>query len=397
MSESEAAAPVGGTPIPLVDLAAQHAGLKPELDAAIAEVIAQSSFIQGPAVAAFEDAFAKALGVRHCIGVANGTAALMLALQASGIGPGDEVITASLTFFATAEAICTLGARPVFVDVDPVSATLDPVGVAEAVTARTRAIVPVHLYGGPCDMDPILAVARRHGLMVVEDAAQAHLASYRDGLVGTFGHAAGFSFFPGKNLGALGDAGAVTTNDDTLAARVRALRDHGRAGKYLHDILGFNYRMDGLQGAVLALKLRHLPAWTEARRGLAARYEARLGEMGLMDRGVTPIRPMGEGRGVFHLYVVRLPPQTDREAVQRALHAAGIATGVHYPVPCHQQPALVGLGCGDGAACSPSPGLPVTEDLVGCILSLPMYPELGVERVDRIVASLDAALTATAT
>ncbi|MCS7062378.1 MAG: DegT/DnrJ/EryC1/StrS family aminotransferase, partial [Anaerolineae bacterium] len=265
--------------IPLVDLKAQYAAIKSEIDAAIQRVIDTTAFINGPDVAAFEQEFARFCGATHAVGVASGTAALQLALQACGIGEGDEVITVAHTFCATAEAIVHVGARPVFVDIDPHSYTIDPDAVAQAITSRTKAILPVHLYGMPADMDAINAIAQRHGLFVIEDAAQAHGALYKGRPVGALGHAACFSFYPGKNLGAYGDAGAVTTNDPVIAQRVLALRDHGRAigpdgkrSKYEHDQVGYGERLDTLQAAILRAKLRHLPAWTARRQGIAEQY-----------------------------------------------------------------------------------------------------------------------------
>lgn len=364
--------------IPFVDLKAQYAAIKPEIDAAMAAVIADCAFIQGPYVERFETAFAAACGAAHCVGVSNGTAALTLALEAVGVKAGDEVITVAHTFFATAEAICALGATPVFVDVDAATATLDPAAIEPAITERTSAIVPVHLYGGPCAMDPIMEIARRHGLKVVEDAAQAHLADYRGRRAGTLGDAASFSFYPGKNLGAYGDAGAVTTDDPAVAARVRSQRDHGRRSKYEHDVVGANHRMDGLQGAILDVKLGHLESWTAARRRAAAAYDARLRAAGL-----ETVRPVDGGTSAHHLYVVTLPEGVDRGAVQAALAEQGIATGVHYPVPCHRQPALAALN---------APPLPVTERLAARCLSLPMFPELTDAQVDRVCAALIAVL-----
>lgn len=357
-------------PVPFVDLRAQYADIKPEVDGAIAAVLEDCAFIQGPYVEAFEHAFAARLGARHAIGCSSGTSALTLALEAFGVRAGDEVITVAHTFFATVEAILGLGAQPVFVDVDPRTHSMDPAAVAKAVTPRTRAIVPVHIYGAPCAMDAILDLAQRHRLKVIEDAAQAHLATWRGKPAGTLGDAGCFSFFPGKNLGAYGDAGAVVTADDDAAARMRSMRNHGRVAKYEHDLVGYNHRMDGVQGAVLSVKLRHLDRWTAARRRLAALYDALLA-----DAPVRPVAPPPETEPAYHLYVVELD---GRDQVRRALKADGIETGVHYPLPCHLQPALGGR-----------PGaLPVTEALAGRVLSLPMYPELPPEAVERVAAAL---------
>ncbi|MCF8506725.1 MAG: DegT/DnrJ/EryC1/StrS family aminotransferase [Caulobacter sp.] len=363
--------------VPFVDLKAQYATIRDEIRDAMTAVLEETAFIQGPHVEGFERTFAERLGVAHCVGCSSGTSALTLALEAVGVRPGDEVITVSHTFFATAEAILGLGAVPVFVDVRADTHLMDPEAVASAVTPRTRAIVPVHVYGGPCDMDAIGAIAARHGLKVVEDAAQAHLATCQGRMVGTLGDAACFSFYPGKNLGAYGDAGAVTTADPALAVRMRSMRDHGRAAKYEHDAVGHNHRMDGLQGAILAVKLRHLDGWTEARRRAAALYDRHLGDLGL-----SGIRPGPGCRPVHHLHVVELPEGIDRGALQAALQAQGIATGVHYPIPCHLQPAIDGR-----------PGsLPVTERLAGRILSLPIYPEITEAQIAHVCRALRDAL-----
>ena len=357
------------TAIPLVDLKAQFANHRAEIMAAIEAVIADCAFVQGPHVAAFEQAFAARMGVRHAIGCSSGTSALTLPLEALGIGPGDEVITVAHTFFATVEAVCQLGARPVFVDVDPLTCTMDPAAAAAALSPRTKALLPVHLYGTPCHMDELGALARAHGLALVEDAAQAHLATYKGKTVGAIGDATTFSFYPGKNLGAYGDAGLVSTDDDRLAARMRKMRDHGRSSKYEHDAIGYNHRMDGIQGAVLAAKLVHLDAWTAARRAHGAAYDARLAAAGFQVAR-TPAGAVSS----YHLYVAQV---SNRDRTQAALAAAGIASGVHYPVPLHLQPALAGLGGRPGM-------LPVTERLAGRVLSLPIYPELSDAQRERI-------------
>lgn len=363
--------------IPFGDLGRQHAAIRHEIDAAIAEVIADAAFIQGPHVAGFERAFAERLGVAHCVGCSSGTSALVLALEALGVGPGDEVITVAQTFFATAEAIFKVGATPVFVEIDADTHTMDPAAAEAAVTPRTRALLPVHIYGGPCDMDALAAIARRHRLKLIEDAAQAHLAEYRGRMVGALGDAACFSFYPGKNLGALGDAGAVTTGDAAAAARMRTMRDHGRTGKYSHGAIGDNHRMDGIQGAVLAVKLRHLDAWTAARRRIAARYAERLAAIGAR---MVPAVP--GARPVHHLMVVELSEGIDRDRVRAAMAERGVATGVHYPIPCHLQPALGG-----------APGsLPVTERVAERILSLPIFAEIADAEIDAVCAALGAAM-----
>lgn len=366
-------APQPDAPIPLVDLAAHHRALQPAIDAAIGRVLASTRFIGGPEVEAFEAAFAGYCGCRHAVGVASGTAALELTLRALVIGPGDEVITTPFTFFATAEAILQTGASVVFADIDPVTYNLSPVAAASVLTARTRAIVPVHLYGRPADMDGLCALADRHSLAVVEDAAQAHGARLHGRRAGSLGHAGCFSFFPSKNLGALGDAGAVVTDDPAIAARVRSLRDHGRSSKYLHQEVGFGQRLDALHAAVLAAKLPQLDANNARRRRLAERYSQLLA-------GTDLVLPAAENgvESVYHLYVVRT---AQRAAVLAALAEAGIEGGVHYPVPLHLQPALQGMQLARGA-------FPVAEAAAETVLSLPIYPEMTEAQQDRVVAVL---------
>jgi dTDP-4-amino-4,6-dideoxygalactose transaminase len=356
-------------PIPFVDLEGQYRKLKPQIASAIDEVLESRAFIQGPFAARFEKEFADVLGARHGIGCANGTAAISLALEAMGIGRGDEVITVSHTFFATAEAIYHVGATPVFVDIDPDSYTLDAALLEAAITPRTKAIIAVHLYGTPADMDAINAVAARHGLKVVEDAAQAHLATYRGKSAGTLGDAASFSFYPGKNLGAFGDAGFITTSSDETAQRLRRLRDHGRLSKYEHDVIGYNQRMDGLQAAILSVKLKYLAEWTETRRRNAARYDARL-----QAKGFKTIKAPDHTRSAYHLYVVEVE---NREEMLKILGEAGIGCGVHYPVPLHLQPALKQRITGRDA-------LPHTERAAARVLSLPMCGELTEDGVERV-------------
>lgn len=356
------------TRIPLVDLKKQYEFLKPEIHAAIDEVFRTGRYIQGPSVDAFEIAFSQKLGAAHGIGCANGTAAVSLALEALGVGRGDEVITVSHTFIATAEAICHVGATPVFVDIDPGNYCIDPECFEAAITPRTRAVIVVHLYGTPCDMDSILKIAGKHGIEVIEDAAQAHLATYRGRCVGTLGDCGTFSFFPSKNLGAYGDAGFVTCGSADTAALLRKLRDHGRTSKYEHDIIGYNQRMDALQAAMLSVKLRHLDTWTDARRRLAARYDSRL-----RPAGFKTIQPTNESAPVYHLYVFET---SNREDVINALTQEGIETGIHYPLPLHLQAAFAG---------ATMPGaLPTTERAARRVLSLPIFPELADEDVDRI-------------
>ncbi|HSN73914.1 MAG TPA: DegT/DnrJ/EryC1/StrS family aminotransferase [Anaerolineae bacterium] len=361
--------------MPLVDLKAQYAALRPEIDAAIARVIANTSFIMGPEVRAFEEAFAAWCQARYAVGVSSGTAAIELTLRALGVGPGDEVITTPFTFIATAEAISATGATPVFADIDPATYNLDPAAVEAAITPRTRALLPVHLYGQPADMDALAAIAQSHGLALIEDAAQAHGGEIDGRRVGSLGDVACFSFYPGKNLGAYGDGGAVTTDDAVLAARLRKLRDHGRSSKYLHDELGYAHRLDALQAAILAAKLPHLDAANAARRRLAARYRELLADSDLVlpfvPDGVTP---------VWHLYVIRTLRRDDLLA---SLKAQGIEAGIHYPLPLHLQPAYRSLGLGPGS-------FPVAEDAARQVLSLPLFPEMTEKQQKRVAAALGA-------
>jgi dTDP-4-amino-4,6-dideoxygalactose transaminase len=366
--------------IAFVDLRRQYDAIADELDAAMAAVIRDTAFVGGEHVARFEREFAAYCEAAHCIGVANGTDALELSLRALDIGPGDEVLTVPNTFIATAAAISAVGATPVFVDVDPDTYQLDPALLERAITARTRAIMPVHLYGHPADLDAILALAARHDLFVVEDACQAHGARYKGRRVGAIGHVGCFSFYPGKNLGAYGDAGAVVTNSAELAARVRRMADHGREDKYRHAVVGRNSRLDGLQAAVLSAKLRHLDEWNAARRRIAQELTARLAEGPVTPPAVSP-----DVEAVFHLYVVR---SERREAVRRALDEAGIASGIHYPIPLHLQPAYRALGLGPGS-------YPVAEEHARQILSLPIFPELTYEEIDRICEVVERAASPT--
>jgi dTDP-4-amino-4,6-dideoxygalactose transaminase len=377
-------------PIPLVDLRAQYEPLKDEIRQAWDEVLESMQLFLGPNVQALEREFAAYCGVAHAVGISDGTTALHLALRAGGIGPGDEVITVSHTFIATAEAILLAGATPVLVDVDPGTYNMDVNQVEAAITARTRAILPVHLYGQCADMDPILDMADRHGLSVIEDACQAHGAEYRGRRAGSLGTLAAFSFYYSKNLGAFGEAGMVTTNDDELARRVRLLRDHGSEQRYHHDVIGLNGRLDELQAAALRIKLRHLDEWNERRRQHAARYQQALAGLDV----VTPVEAL-YGRHVYHLYVIRT---CQRDALQEWLAGQGIGTGVHYPIPVHLQRACAELerspGARPGAASGRElpaygPGsLPVTESLVGEILSLPMYPELRASQIEQVAAGI---------
>jgi dTDP-4-amino-4,6-dideoxygalactose transaminase len=365
--------------IPFVDLQTQYRALKPEIDAAVLKVFENTQFILGPAVAGFEKDFAAYCHTREAVGVNSGTSALHLALLAAGVGPGDEVITVPYTFVATVAAIEYAGARPVFVDVEPDYWTMDPAQIERAITPKTKAIVPVHLYGQPADMDPILDIARRRGLKVIEDACQSHGSEYKGRRCGSMGDLGCFSFYPGKNLGAYGEGGAVVTDDPALAAHVRLLRAWGEEVRYEHKYRAFNYRMDGVQGAVLGVKLRHLEAWTEARRRNAAEYGRQLA--GTL--AVAPVERPGT-RHVYHVYVVRLP---QRDAWRARLGEAGVQTGVHYPIPVHLQPAYRDLGHQAG-------DFPVSERAAAEVLSLPMFPELTAEQIATVAALLRAGVPA---
>jgi dTDP-4-amino-4,6-dideoxygalactose transaminase len=361
--------------IPLVDLQAQYRTIKPEIDAAIQRTIDSAAFILGPQARSFEEHFAAFCGVKHAVGLDSGTAALHLALLALGIGPGDEVITTTHTFVATAEAISLTGARPVLVDIDPRTYNLDPNRVEDAVSPRTRALIPVHLYGQPAEMDPILDIARRHRLRVIEDAAQAHGALYRGRPAGSMSDLACFSFYPGKNLGAYGDAGALVTGDDDLAHRVRMLRDHGRTTKYEHELTGYGYRLDGIQAAVLDVKLRHLPEWNELRRAHADYYTELLSNVD--ESIVTPFEP-AHVRGVYHLYVIRA---RKRDELLNHFKSCEIEAGIHYPIPLHLQPVYRDLHYRRG-------DFPVAEEAASEILSLPIYPELTHAHIERVVEAM---------
>lgn len=359
--------------IPLVDLKAQYHSIKAEIDAEIEKVLETSSFILGPAVKAFEEAFAQYCGSAYCVAVNSGTSALHLALLAAGIGPGDEVITVPFTFVATIAAIEYTGARPVLVDIDPASFTMDPAKVVTAITARTKALLPVHLYGHPADMDPLLEIARRRGLIVIEDAAQAHGAEYKGRRAGSMGDLAAFSFYPGKNLGAYGEGGAVVTGNAEWADRIRLLRDWGASKRYHHEFKAFNYRMEGIQGAILNVKLKHLEDWTEARRRHAATYSRLLASVDVQ----TP--PLSSNcRHVFHIYALR---STNRDLLLESLTAKGIAAGMHYPFAIHELPAYAGLGYPRGA-------FPEAERAAAEELSLPMYPELTSEQLEVVAAAV---------
>jgi len=359
--------------VPFVDLKSLHEEIKDDLGEVFNRVLRDSTFVLGPEVRRFEQEFAAYTGTAHCVAVNTGTAALHLVLAAMSIGPGDEVITVPHTFIATAEAITAVGARPVFVDIDPVSFTLDPTLLEAAITPCTRAIIPVDLYGQVADMDPILEIANRRSIPVVEDACQAHGAEYKGRRAGSFGIAGCFSFYPGKNLGACGEGGAVTTNNAALAASIRMWRDHGSAKRYEHVFPGLNMRMEGLQGGILSVKLKHLDRWNDQRRHAATAYARALAGSGI----VTPTE-MPYGRHVYHLFVVQ---SDNRDALRRQLTDAGIESGLHYPVPLHLQQAYHSLGYKQG-------DFPVTERTKDRILSLPMYPGIETEAIERVAAEL---------
>ena len=362
--------------IPYADLRSQYRAIKPEIDAAVLGVLDSTQFILGEEVTAFEREFAAYCGTADAIGVNSGTSALHLALLAAGIGPGDEVITVPFTFVATAAAIVYAGATPVFVDIEPGTYTMAAAEIERAITPRTKAIMPVHLYGHAAEMDPILEIARRRALVVIEDAAQAHGARYKGRPCGSMGEMAAFSFYPGKNLGAYGEGGAVVTGDPVLAKKIRIMRSWGEERRYEHTVKGFNYRMDGIQGAILRVKLRHLEAWTEARRARAADYARAFAGTGIL----TPIE-QPQCRHVYHVYAVRL---SHRDATRSALQSAEIQTGVHYPIPVHLQPAHADLGYTAG-------DFPVSEQVASQILSLPLFPEMTTEQVQTVAAAVLAA------
>lgn len=347
--------------IPFVDLKAQYASIKHEVNAAIQGVLESSQFTLGSEVEAFEQEFAAYCETTHGVGVNTGTSALHLALLAAGVGPGDEVITVPFTFVATVAAIHYTGARTVFVDIDPHSFTMDVTAIEAAITPKTKAILPVHLYGQPADMDPILEIAKKRSLVVIEDAAQAHGAEYKGRRTGSIGDMGCFSFYPGKNLGAYGEGGMVTTNNPDHVRTIRMLRDWGAERKYEHVLKGYNYRLEGIQGAVLRVKLRHLEVWTEARRSAAACYD-RL----LAGSGVRTPEAMPYARHVYHIYAIR---SQRRQAWQQALQAQGIQTGIHYPIPVHLLPAYADLGYTRGQ-------FPHAEKAAAEVLSVPMFPEL---------------------
>jgi len=359
--------------VPYLDLRAQYRPLRSEVLSAFEEICESTSFAQGRAASEFEGKFAAYCGVDHCVSLNSGTSALHLALRCLDVGPGDEVVTVSMTFIATAWAISYVGATPVFVDINPVRRTLDPDRLEAAITSRTKAIIPVHLYGMPAEMDRIMAIAERHGLPVIEDAAQAHGAKYRGKRVGQFGQIACFSFYPSKNLGAYGEGGALITNDASIAQRARSLRDHAQSQKYLHDEIGYNYRMDSFQGAVLAIKLKHLDEWNKARIDCARQYTELL-----KASSYRLPADISDSECVWHCYVIETP---ERDRVRAALEDVGIQSAVHYPVPIHLQKAYAYLNYRTG-------DLPVTEALCERCLSLPIYPELSKENISRVASVL---------
>lgn len=359
--------------VPFLDLKAQYHSIKPEIDVAVAKILETSQFVLGEEVAGFEREFAAYSGAAQGIAVNSGTSALHLALLAAGVGPGDEVITVPNTFVATVAAIKYTGARPVFVDIDPLRYTMDPARVEGAITPRTKALIPVHLYGQPADMDPILEIARRRKLVVVGDAAQAHGAKDRGRPIGSLGDLVCYSFYPGKNLGAYGEGGMVVTSNDEYAKTIRMLRDWGQDRKYHHLLAGYNYRMEGMQGAILRVKLRYLEQWTEARRAHAARYRQLLEGAGLG----LPVEAASV-RHVYHVYAVR----TDRrEALMATLGAQGIQSGIHYPVPVHLQPAYADAAYARGS-------FPLAEKAADEVLSLPMFPEMTEQHIQLVSQAL---------
>jgi dTDP-4-amino-4,6-dideoxygalactose transaminase len=364
--------------VPFLDLKSQHAPLRLELDDAIQEVIDESAFAGGPFVAQFEEDFAAYCDCSYAVGVGSGTEALWLSLLALGVGPGDDVITVPNTFMATAEAITYCGARPVFAEVDERTYTMDPIALEKAVTARTKAIIPVHLFGQPADMDPILEVARKHGLFVIEDACQAHGALYKGQKVGKLADIGCFSFYPGKNLGAFGEAGAVVTGNSELQDKIRILRNHGQGRKYYHSMVGWNCRMDGIQAAVLRVKLRHLDRCNELRRSHAAHYDRGLHGV---DQLVAPAHS-ARVRHVYHIYAIRVK---NRDNVMRLMAERGVESGVHYPVPVHLQEAYRSLGYRRGS-------FPITEQCAAEYVSLPMFPELTPAQVEIVIAAVKEAI-----
>lgn len=352
--------------VPYFDLKAQYGLLREEIQAALDRVCQNASFILGEEVERFEKAFAQYCEVKHCVALNSGTSALHLALLTAGIGPGDEVVTTANTFIATAEAIAYTGATPVLADIDPATANIDPAQIEAAISPRTRAVIPVHLYGRPANLEAISDIAKRHRLVLIEDACQAHGARYNGKRVGGFGHAAAFSFYPGKNLGAYGEGGALTTNDDEVARLTRSLRSHGESSRYLHKYIGYNYRMDGFQGAVLNVKMKHLEAWTAKRRACADLYRR-----SLADANVRLPQDSPDTECAYHLFVAYVE---NRDQVRAELEKVGVQTAVHYPVPVHRQEAFAHLGIKPGS-------LVFTERACEQVLSMPLFPEMTEEQV----------------
>jgi dTDP-4-amino-4,6-dideoxygalactose transaminase len=371
--------------VPLLDLQAQYRPIRDALIDVVTRVCDSQRFIMGPEVEALERELAASVGAAHAVGVSSGTDALLAAMMAIGVGPGDEVITSAYSFFATAGCVARLGAKPVFVDIDPASYNIDAAAIGPAITPRTKAIIPVHLYGQSAELDPILATAGRAGIAVIEDAAQAIGATYKGRAVGGFGRAGCFSFFPSKNLGAFGDGGLITTNDDALAAELRRLRMHGADRQYYHEVIGGNFRLDALQAAVLRVKLPHLEGWTEARRRNAARYDELFTEFGLTDR-VTRPRVLADRRHIFNQYVVRVP---GRDAVKAHLEARHVGCAIYYPVPFHQLACFAYLGYRTGA-------FPHAERASRETLALPIYGELTIDQQRYVVEVIAEALNRTA-
>lgn len=360
--------------VPFLDLKAHHDPIRAEVMAAMNEVIDVNAFAGGPWVAKFEEDYARYCRTKFCVGVGNGTDSLWFSLLALGVGPGDEVITAPMTFMATTEAITYAGAKPVFVDIDPRTYTLDPTKIERAITPRTKAIMPVHLFGQCADMDPILDIARRRNLFVVEDAAQAQGSMYKGRPAGSMGQAGSFSFYPGKNLGAWGEAGGITTDDPALCEKMKMYREHGQKRKYYHDVVGWNGRMDGIQAAVLRVKLKYLDRANDGRRRAAQRYDQKLAGI----RGLTLPVQAEYAHHIYHIYAVRV---ANRDDVMKQLGDRGIGTGIHYPVPVHLQAAYASLGHKRG-------DFPVSEECADTFVSLPMFPELTDAQIDTVVQAL---------
>lgn len=364
--------------IPVMDLSAQDKPARKAIVKAILGVIERNEFIQPPILGAFEQAFGKWLGRKEVVGVNSGTAALFLALKAMGVGPGDEVITTPFTFIATMESIIYAGAKPVLADIEPGTFCIAPAAIRKAITAKTKVVIPVHLYGHPADMDEIMKISSDTGVKILEDSAQAHGATWRGRKVGTFGHAAAFSFFPGKNLGAYGDAGGVVTDDPELAGRVRLLRNHGRHTKYLHEVEGYNERLDGMQAAVLLAKLPHLDRWIKQRQGMAKTYDRSLKSLSGAKFGMVTPPVRSEARHAYHLYVLRVK---ERERMQKLLGETGVSTAVHYPMPLHLQPCFAYLGYKKG-------DFPESERAAQEVLSIPLFPGMTNPQQKRVINAL---------